>query len=135
MLSYSDAIAFMSFEQRFNYLKLNGIVAHSTFGGHRWINQALYQSEEWKRTRRKIILRDNGCDLAIPDRPIRGRVLVHHLNPITAEQIANRDPAIFDPDNLITVSFETHNAIHYGDENQIIGAVIERSPNDTIPWK
>lgn len=97
------------------------------------MNQALYQSEEWKRTRRKIILRDNGCDLAIPDRPIHGRILVHHLNPITTEQIADRDKAIFDPDNLITVSFETHNAIHYGNDVTIICS-IERAKGDTILW-
>ena len=133
MLSYFDVVNLPSFEQRLHYLRLNGTVAHSTFGGHRWMNQALYQSEEWKRTRRKIILRDNGCDLAIPDRPIHGRILVHHLNPITAEQIADRDKAIFDPDNLITVSFETHNAIHYGNDVTIIYS-IERAKGDTILW-
>lgn len=133
MLSYFDVVNLPSFEQRLHYLRLNGTVAHSTFGGHRWMNQALYQSEEWKRTRRKIILRDNGCDLAIPDRPIHGRILVHHLNPITAEQIADRDKAIFDPDNLITVSFETHNAIHYGNDVTIICS-IERAKGDTILW-
>lgn len=133
MLSYFDVVNLPSFEQRLHYLRLNGTVAHSTFGGHRWMNQALYQSEEWKRTRRKIILRDNGCDLAIPDRPIHGRILVHHLNPITTEQIADRDKAIFDPDNLITVSFETHNAIHYGNDVTIICS-IERAKGDTILW-
>lgn len=134
MRTYSDALLYRDFERRFNYLKLDGIVAHSTFGGHRYLNQALYQSDEWKRVRREVILRDDGCDLAIPDRPIHGKILVHHINPITQEDIVNRAAAIFDPDNLITVSFETHNALHYGDYSLVAKDVISRKPNDTSPW-
>lgn len=134
MRTYSDALLYRDFKRRFNYLKLDGIVAHSTFGGHRYLNQALYQSDEWKRVRREVILRDDGCDLAIPDRPIHGKILVHHINPITQEDIVNRAAAIFDPDNLITVSFETHNALHYGDYSLVAKDVIARKPNDTSPW-
>lgn len=135
MLTYSEALLYPDFERRFNYLKLNGVVAHSTFGGHRYLNQALYQSDEWQRARREVIIRDEGCDLAIQDRPIYGRILVHHINPITQEDILNRSPVIFDLDNLITVSLETHNAIHYGDYERINKDVITRSPNDTCPWR
>lgn len=134
MLTYSEALLYPDFKRRFNYLKLNGTVAHSTFGGHRYLNQALYQSDEWKRVRREVILRDNGCDLAIPDRPINGKILVHHINPITQEDIANRSSSIFDPDNLITVSFDTHNAIHYGDILHVNAESSARRPNDTSPW-
>lgn len=134
MLTYSEALLYPDFKRRFNYLKLDGIVAHSTFGGHRYLNQALYQSDEWKRTRRNVILRDDGCDLAIPDRPIRGKILVHHIEPITQDDIFNRSPKVFDPDNLITVSLETHNALHYGDYSLVAKDVVIRQPNDTTPW-
>lgn len=134
MRKYSEAILYPDFERRFNYLKLDGVVAHSTFGGHRYLNQVLYQSDEWRRVRREVILRDEGCDLAIPDRPIRGKILVHHLNPITQEDIVNRASCVFDLDNLITVSFETHNALHYGDYSLVTKEVITRRPNDTSPW-
>lgn len=134
MQTYSQAIAYRTFEQRFKYLKLNGIVAHSTFGGHRYLNQALYQSDEWRRIRRQVILRDNGCDLAISERPIYGKILVHHINPISAEDILNRDIMVFDLDNLITVSLETHNALHYGDISLVSKDVTIRKPNDTSPW-
>lgn len=132
--SYSELAGFKSFESRFNYLKLNGTVAHSTFGGRRHLNQALYQSPEWKRVRRQVILRDDGCDLGIEYFPIHGKILVHHINPISAEDILNRAPSIFDLDNLITVSFDTHNAIHYGDYSLIDHGVVERHPFDTAPW-
>lgn len=134
MLTYSEALLYPDFKRRFNYLKLNGTVAHSTFGGHRYLNQALYQSDEWKRVRRKVILRDDGCDLAIPERPINGKILVHHINPITQEDIANRSPSIFDLDNLITVSFDTHNALHYGDILLADVGLSVRHQNDTSPW-
>lgn len=133
-LSYTEALLYPDFKRRFNYLKLDGIVAHSTFGGHRYLNQALYQSDEWKRTRRNVILRDDGCDLAIPDRPIRGKILVHHIEPITQDDILNRSAKVFDPDNLITVSLETHNALHYGDYSLVAKDVVIRQPNDTSPW-
>lgn len=134
MLTYSEALLYPDFKRRFNYLKLNGTVAHSTFGGHRYLNQALYQSDEWKRVRRNVILRDDGCDLAIQDRPINGKILVHHINPITQDDIVNRSPSIFDLDNLITVSFDTHNALHYGDILLADAELSVRHPNDTSPW-
>lgn len=134
MRTYTGAIDYHDFEHRFNYLKLNGAVAHSTFGGHRYLNQALYQSDEWRRVRRQVILRDDGCDLAIPDRPIYSKILVHHINPIRVEDILNRSPIVFDLDNLITVSFETHNALHYGDYSLVEKDVVVRRPNDTSPW-
>jgi hypothetical protein len=134
MRTYTGALDYHDFEHRFDYLKLNGVVAHSTFGGHRYLNQALYQSDEWRRIRRLVIIRDDGCDLAIPDRPIYGRVLVHHIEPITAKDILNRAPIVFDLDNLITVSHETHNALHYGDYSLVAKDVIIRRPNDTSPW-
>lgn len=134
MRSYSALSEFSTFSQRFNYLRLDGVVAHSTFGGRRYLNQALYQSDEWKRLRREVILRDDGCDLGLPDFPIYGKVLVHHINPITPEDIQRRSPVVFDMDNLITVSFETHNAIHYGDYSLVSKDVVERRPFDTAPW-
>lgn len=133
-LSYSEVALLPTFRQRFNYLQLDGIVAHSTFGGRRYLNQAFYRSEEWKRVRREVILRDEGCDLGLPDYPIQGRVLIHHINPITPEDIQRRSPSVFDMDNLIAVSFETHNAIHYGDYSLISKDVVERRPFDTAPW-
>lgn len=142
--SYSELSSLKTFEERFNYLKLNGSVGKDTFGSKRYLNQALYKSEEWKSVRNKVILRDNGCDLGIQDRPIsipnikgRGKNLlhVHHINPITAEDILNRDPKIFDMDNLITTGNLTHEAIHYGDEDLLIKDPIERKANDTCPWK
>lgn len=134
MRTYSEALLYPDFKRRFNYLKLNGTVAHSTFGGHRYLNQALYQSDEWKRVRRNVILRDDGCDLAIPERPINGKILVHHINPITQDDIVNRSPSIFDLDNLIAVSFDTHNALHYGDILLADAELSVRHPNDTSPW-
>lgn len=134
MRTYTDVLLYADFERRFNYLKLNGAVAHSTFGGHRFLNQVLYQSNEWRRIRRQVILRDDGCDLAIQNRPIQGKILVHHIEPITPEDIVDRAPKIFDLDNLITVSFETHNALHYGDYSLVARDVTTRRPNDTSPW-
>lgn len=134
MRSYAEALRYPDFESRFNYLKLDGAVAHSTFGGHRWLNQALYQSDEWKRIRRQVVLRDDGCDLAVPDLRIYGKILVHHIDPITKDDILNRSPKVFDLDNLITVSFETHNALHYGDYSLVSKDVMIRRPNDTSPW-
>lgn len=98
------------------------------------MNQALYRSTEWKRLRREVILRDEGCDLGLPDFPIFGKALVHHMNPLTADDIRNRADAVFDLDNLITVSFDTHNAIHYGDYSLVTKEMVERKPFDTAPW-
>lgn len=133
--TYSELITLPTFEERFNYLKLGGTVGESTFGFDRYLNQNLYKSQEWKSVRNKVIIRDNGCDLACEGYEIYGKVLIHHINPITAEDIINRNPIIFDLENLITTVHNTHNAIHYGDENLLIKGPIERIKNDTIPWK
>lgn len=133
--TYSELITLQTFEERFNYLKLDGKVGIETFGYDRYLNQILYNSQEWKSCRRDIIIRDNGCDLACDGYEIHGRILIHHINPITLEDIVNRNPIIFDPENLITTTHNTHNAIHYGDESLLTTAPIERSKNDTCPWR
>ena len=134
-LSYSHLVTIDSFEDRFNYLKLHGVVAYQTFGGSRWINQAFYASREWQHFRDAIIMRDNGCDLGHPDYKIRGRIILHHLNPITKEDLAIGNDCLLDPENVICTTHLTHNAIHYGEAEQPYGQVIERTPNDTCPWK
>lgn len=132
---YSELITLPNYEDRFNYLKLEGAIGETTFGFDRYLNQSLYNSQEWKRIRNKVIIRDNGCDLACEGYEIYGKVLIHHINPITVENIINRDPIIFDLENLITTVHNTHNAIHYGNENLLIKGPIERTKNDTIPWR
>ena len=133
--TYSELITIPTFEERFEYLKLNGSVGLDTFGHDRYLNQILYNSPEWRRFRPEIIVRDNGCDLACEGYEIFGKILIHHINPITAQDILNRNPKVFDPENVITTVHNTHNAIHYGDENLLITAPIERSRNDTCPWR
>lgn len=133
--TYSEMLKFQTFEERYNYLRIDGQVGVETFGYDRHLNQTLYHSDEWKRFRRDIILRDNGCDLGCEGFEIFGRVLVHHINPITVQDVIKRDPKMFDPENVILVSHNTHNAIHYGDESLLVTAPIERRPNDTCPWK
>ena len=133
--SYSEMSTYSSFEERFNYLKLNGAVGDVTFGWDRYLNQALYTSEDWRAVRNKVILRDEGCDLGCPNRRLSGSVIIHHINPISREDILNRNPIIFDLDNLVTTCLKTHNAIHYGDESLLVTNVNERSKNDTCLWK
>ena len=133
--NYSKMLTFPTLEERFRYLQLKGSVGKDTFGYDRYLNQILYHSEEWKSFRNGIIIRDNGCDLACEGYEIYKRILVHHINPITVEDVLNRDPKVFDPENVVCVSHMTHNAIHYGDENLLITAPVERSQNDTCPWK
>jgi hypothetical protein len=123
-----------TFEERFKYLILGGVVGHSTFGFDRYINQEFYRSREWKNIRNKIIIRDNGCDLGIQDRPIAGRIIVHHINPITVEDIENANECIFDFNNLICTSHNTSNAIHYGNETLLIKNPVERMKGDTLLW-
>lgn len=135
MKTYTELITIPTFEERFQYLKLDGVVGQSTFGYDRYLNQILYHSDEWKRFRRDIIVRDNGCDLACEGFDIQIRPLIHHINPITVEDVLNRHPKVFDPDNVITTTYTTHRAIHYGDASQLIIAPIIRTPNDTCPWK
>jgi len=135
MKTYSELCKFKTFEERFEYLKLGGIVGKETFGFNRYLNQVFYRSPEWRRVRREIIIRDNGCDLAHPDRPIHGRIIVHHINPITLEDIELRRPCLFDPENLICTSHHTSNALHYGDASLLIQLPKERTKGDTTPWK
>ena len=133
--TYSELIILPTFEERFKYLQLNGRVCDDTFGFDRYINQKFYRSAEWKRIRDYIIIRDNGCDLAVDGYEIHGRILIHHMNPITISDIKFSTEYLMNPDYLICVTHNTHNAIHYGDEKQIITGPIVRTKNDTCPWK
>lgn len=133
--SYSELISIEGYLERYEYLKLSGRIGEETFGSDRYLNQMLYRSKEWRSFRRDIIIRDRGCDLADPDYEIQGPIVIHHINPITIEDILNRDAEIFDPENVVCVSMNTHNAIHYGDSSLLdLGPVI-RLPGDTCPWK
>ena len=133
---YSELIELPTFEDRFDYLQLKGRVGEDTFGHSRYLNQLFYHSPEWRRFRDQIIIRDNGCDLAIDDRPIFDRIYIHHINPITVEDIEARRSFLMDPENAICVSFTTHNAIHYGDESLLINSQpTKRTPNDTCLWR
>lgn len=133
--AYKDLVRLPTFEERYRYLRLAGIVGTDTFGFDRYLNQVLYHSAEWRHVRNTVIFRDEGCDLGIPDRVINGKIIVHHMNPLTIKQVENHDPDIFNPDLLICVSPETHNAIHYGDEGLLMIFPAERRPGDTCPWK
>lgn len=133
---YSELIGLSTFEERFRYLKLSGEVGAQTFGFDRYLNQAFYNSAVWKRARNQVIIRDNGCDLGISDRIIGSRIFIHHMNPISEKDLLEFSDILINPEYLICVSRETHNAIHYGDENQLIKSrTEERRPNDTCPWK
>lgn len=134
--SYNELITIPTFEERFRYLKVYGVIGNQTFGYDRYLNQKLYNtSREWKRIRDKVILRDNGCDLGCEGFEIYGKIVIHHINPITVEDIVTCNPCVFDLNNLISTSHNTHNAIHYGDEKTLIVAPIERKQYDTCPWR
>lgn len=132
---YSELIEIPTFEERYRYLQLNGSVGKDTFGFDRYMNQTFYQSREWKRVRDFVILRDNGCDLGVDGYTIYGKILIHHMNPITVKDIATASNFLMNPEYLICVSHTTHNAIHYGDENIIPKGPVIRTPNDTCPWR
>lgn len=132
---YSELIAIPTFIERYQYLKIGGRVGADTFGHDRYLNQILYHSSEWLDFRDEIIIRDNGCDLAHPEFELRDRILIHHINPITVEDVLRRDPKIFDPENVISTCLNTHNAIHYGDESRLMLLPITRTLNDTCPWR
>ena len=132
---YSELITLPTYKERFNYLQLNGQVGQDTFGFDRYLNQNFYRSREWKRLRDQIILRDNGCDLGVEGYEIYGRVLIHHMNPITIRDIETMSDYLLNPEYLICTTHNTHNAIHYGDESLLCLGPIERKPNDTCPWK
>lgn len=132
---YSELIELPTFEDRYFYLKLGGKVGEETFGFDRYLNQIFYKSDEWLSVRDRVIVRDLGCDLGIKDREIHGRIMVHHMNPITKEDILDRSDFLLNPEYLITTVKRTHDAIHYGDDSLIIPTNIERKKNDTCPWK
>ena len=134
--NYSDIKSLKTFDDRFKYLQMNSQVGKDTFGFDRYINQNFYKSQEWKRIRDHVILRDNGCDLGISGREIYGKILIHHMNPISSKDIENSTEYLLNPEYLICVSQETHNAIHYGDEKYLEkNKVTNRTCNDTCPWK
>ena len=133
--TYEELITFPSFEERYDYLRIKGKVGEETFGYDRWINQMFYRSKEWKRIRDIVILRDNGCDLGVEGYDIHDKVLIHHMNPISIDDINLASEYLMNPRYLITVSFNTHQAIHYGTQLNLITNPVERRPNDTSPWK
>lgn len=133
--TYSELIKFDTFMDRYQYLRLDGKVGEETFGFDRWLNQLFYKDPEWLSIRNEVIIRDNGCDLGIADREVHSRILVHHMNPISREDILARSEFLLNPEYLICTSKTTHDAIHYGDENLLMGEPIERTRNDTCPWR
>ena len=137
ILTYSEMIKMESFIDRFRYLKLDGRVAEETFGFDRYLNQRFYTSKEWRDLRNLVIDRDRGCDLGVQGCEIYGTILIHHMNPVNEKDILNRTELLFNPEYLVCVSRNTHNALHYGDESLIKDryTIVERCTNDTIPWK
>ena len=134
--SYSELIEIPDFHDRYEYLKISGHVGDVTFGSRRSLNQMLYKFPEWRRIRNKVIERDKACDLAHPDFEINNQTAyIHHINPITIDDTLNRDPKVLDMNNLITTTFDTHQAIHYGSERMLPKLPVERRPNDTCPWR
>lgn len=135
MRTYSELVLLPTFKERFEYLKLSGVVGRDTFGFDRYLNQQFYRTSEWKKVRDAVIIRDNGCDLGVEGYEIYDRILIHHMNPITADDIIKHSDWILDPNQLICTSFRTHNAIHYGDISLIDKQPTIRKPNDTCPWR
>jgi hypothetical protein len=134
MKSYSELRRLDTLQERYDYLKLNGSVGSTTFGSDRWVNQQFYTSAAWRQVRSAVITRDNGCDLGVPDHEIYKGLYIHHMNPLTLEQIRDGDDAILDPEFLITVKHNTHNAIHYGDDSLLSQGPVVRRPGDTKLW-
>ena len=133
--TYSELITLPTFEERFKYLQLNGSVGKDTFGFDRYVNQNFYRSKEWKRVRDFVILRDNGCDLAADGYVIYGKIIIHHMNPITVKDIESVTAYLMNPEYLICTTHSTHNAIHYGDGSLLMMLPTERRKNDTCPWR
>ena len=133
--TYSELITIPTFKERYEYLRLKGFVGEETFGYDRYLNQSFYRSREWMDIRDYVIVRDNGCDLGMPGHEIHGRILIHHMNPITKEDILRRSEFLLDPEYLISTIKLTHDAIHYGDENLLMDEPIVRTKNDTCPWR
>lgn len=132
---YSELIQLPTFEERYAYLRLNGSVGKDTFGFDRYLNQKFYKTSRWKNIRDEIIIRDGACDLGIPDREIFSRIIIHHMNPLTLDDIVNDTDFLWNPEYLISVTHSTHNAIHYGDESKLLKDPVERTKNDTCPWR
>jgi hypothetical protein len=132
--SYSELRRHTTFEERFAYLSLRGEVGEATFGFDRWMNQQFYRSRQWVQVRDFVIVRDEGCDLGIPGYDIHSKLLVHHMNPITPEDLVSGEEWILDPEFLITTTHRTHNAIHYGDDSLLVKRPVERRPGDTQLW-
>jgi hypothetical protein len=135
MRTYTELIQLPTFEERFDYLRLDGVVGESTFGFDRYLNQVFYRSQKWKEIRDLVIIRDNGCDLGISDRSIYGKIIIHHMNPIRLSDIEKESAFLLNPEYLICVTHNTHNAIHYGDDNLLIKPPVERTKYDTCPWR
>lgn len=133
--TYSELIKLPTFIERYRYLRIGGKIGVDTFGHDRYLNQILYNSDEWRSFRAEIIVRDNGCDLGCEGYDIYKYAMVHHINPITVQDVLNRHPKVFDPENVITTVLATHNAIHYGDESMLVIEPIVRTRNDTCPWR
>ena len=133
--TYTELLNLDSFEDRYRYLQLGGSVGNQTFGSDRYLNQIFYRSDEWKSLRDKIIVRDNGCDLGVEGREIYGRIYIHHMNPIMVDDVVHQSDFLLNPEYLITTCFDTHQAIHYGNEDFLTFAPVERTKNDTCPWK
>lgn len=133
--TYSELITLKSFEERYEYLRLGGKVGEETFGFDRYLNQIFYKSDEWKKIRREVILRDNGCDLGISGREIDKHIIIHHMNPISKADILYRSEMLFNLEYLICTLKSTHDAIHYGDRRLLVMDPVERRKNDTCPWK
>lgn len=133
--TYSELSKLKTFRERYEYLRLDGVVGADTFGFDRYLNQIFYRSPEWKSIRNYVIVRDNGCDLGIEGHEISGKILIHHMNPISVEDILKRRDSLLNPEYLISTILTTHNAIHYGDASSLIDAPVERRPNDTAPWR
>ena len=133
--TYSELITFPTFEERFKYLQLNGQVGESTFGFDRYMNQVFYRSQKWKSIRDFVIIRDCGCDLGVEGYDIHGKIIIHHMNPLSMRDIETESDFLLNPDFLICTTHNTHNAIHYGDEKLLVTAPIERTKNDTCPWR
>jgi len=133
--SYSGLILFETIEERFEYLRMSSLVGQSTFGFDRYLNQTFYKSKIWRSTRDKVIIRDDGCDLGVPGYDIFDKIIIHHMNPVTIDDIKHKRFDVINPEFLICVSERTHNAIHFGTEDLLPKKLVERRPNDTIPWK
>ena len=133
--TYTELIKLATFEERYKYLKLVANVGDETFGFDRYLNQQFYHSQEWKSIRSQIIIRDNACDLGIPGREMDSRIIIHHMNPITKDDLIHQSDFLLNPEYLICTSKKTHSAIHYGDDKMLFGEMVERSKDDTCPWR